>query len=123
MVNIIPVSRARHGGKGWRRPKGYDFVAKLPVAPLGGSELWQAVGAMPIGFIERFSGTYMPVAIMALSQGRRLRGARATMVRRLRACGLAQLSVLVDRRQWQRAKNAGHRRRQRASRRCSRGKG
>ena len=69
MVNIIPVSRARHGGKGWRRPNSYDFVAKVAVAPLGGSEFSQAVGAMPIGFIERSPGIYMPVAIMALSQG------------------------------------------------------
>jgi SapC len=69
MVNIIPVSRARHGDKGWRRPKGYDFVAKVAVVPLGGSEFWQAAGAMPIGFIERSPGTYLPVAIMALLQG------------------------------------------------------
>src|SRR5262245_8186792 len=69
MVNMVPVSRARHGGKGWRRPKGYDFVAKVAVAPLGGSEFWQAAGAMPIGFIERSPGTYLPVALMALLQG------------------------------------------------------
>src|SRR5262245_7917075 len=67
MVNMVPVTRARHGSKGWRRPTGYDFIEKLALVPLGGSELSQAVPAMPIGFIEHPTGAYVMVAIMGLS--------------------------------------------------------
>jgi hypothetical protein len=72
MVNVIPVSHARHGSKLWRRPTSYGFVATAAVAPIGGSEFAQAVPAMPIGFIETSPGQYLPVAIMALSQGTNL---------------------------------------------------
>jgi SapC len=69
MVNMVPVTPARLGGRGWRRPTGYDFIAKHAVVPLGGSELSQAVPAMPIGFIEHSPGAYVLVAMMALSKG------------------------------------------------------
>ena len=68
MVNIVPVERARHGNKGWRRLTGFGFVAGQTVAPLSGSEFSQAAPAMPIGFVER-SGTYLPVALMAVKKG------------------------------------------------------
>jgi hypothetical protein len=67
MANMVPVTPARLGGKGWRRPTGYDFIAKAALVPLGGSEFPQAVPAMPIGFIEHPPGAYVLVAIMALS--------------------------------------------------------
>jgi hypothetical protein len=69
MVNMVPVTRARLGGKCWRRPTGYDFIAKVPLVPLGGWEVPQAVPAMPIGFIEHSPGAYALMAIMALSEG------------------------------------------------------
>jgi hypothetical protein len=69
MVNIVPVDRERHAGKGWKRPVSYGFVANVGLVPLGGSEFSQAVAAMPIGFIERSPGSYRPVAVMAISKG------------------------------------------------------
>ena len=72
MANIVPVERDRHGGKGWRRPTGYNFASGAAVVPLGGSEFGQAVGAMPIGFIATSAGSYMPVALVALAEGSNL---------------------------------------------------
>jgi hypothetical protein len=68
MVKIVPVDRERHGGKGWRHPMGYGFVAGDIVAPLSGSEFASALPAMPIGFVAQ-SGQYMPVALLALTKG------------------------------------------------------
>jgi hypothetical protein len=72
MVKIVPVDRDRHGRKGWRRPNGYEFAANLAVVPLGGSEFSQAIATFPIGFIERSAGSFMPVAVMALSKSSNL---------------------------------------------------
>ena len=69
MVKIVPVDRDRHGRKRWRRPNGFEFAANLAVASLGGSEFSQAIATFPIGFIERSPGSYMPVAVLALSKG------------------------------------------------------
>ena len=69
MLKIVPVDRDRHGCKRWRRPNGSEFSAHLAVASLGGSELSQAIGTFPIGFIERSPGSYMPVAVLALAKG------------------------------------------------------
>jgi hypothetical protein len=69
MVKIVPVARDHHGRKRWRRPNGFGFAANLAVAPLGGSEFSQAIGTLPIGFIEGSPGSYMPVAVLALTKG------------------------------------------------------
>ena len=66
---VVAVDRDRYGRKGWRRPDGFGFAANLAVAPLGGSEFSQAIATYPIGFIEGSAGSYMPVAVMALSKG------------------------------------------------------
>jgi hypothetical protein len=68
MVNIVPVDKERHAGKGWVRPVGYNFAAGDTLAPLSGSELAQAVAAMPIGFVEH-DGRYILVALTGLTQG------------------------------------------------------
>ncbi len=68
MVKVVPVDRERHGRKHWRRPSGYGFAANVNVVPLGGSEFSQAITTMPIGFIEGVPGTYLPVAVVALSK-------------------------------------------------------
>lgn len=67
MGNIVPVKR--HAGKAWQRPTGFAFAANLAVVPLGGWEFSHAIAAMPIGFMERSPGSYLPVALMALSMG------------------------------------------------------
>jgi len=69
MTNIVPVDRQRHAGKGWRHLTGYGFVARDSVVPLGGSEFPQAISAMPIAFMERSAGHYIPVGLMAVSKG------------------------------------------------------
>ena len=69
MANIVSVNREHFGGKAWRRLSGYGFAANLAVVPLGGWEFSQAIATMPIVFMERSPGSYMPVALMALSVG------------------------------------------------------
>ena len=69
MVNTVPVDRDQHGRKRWRRPNGYGLAANLAVAPLGGWEFSQAIATFPIGFIDGSPGSYMPVAVLALSKG------------------------------------------------------
>jgi hypothetical protein len=67
MVNIVPLDKERHAGKGWVRPVGYNFAAGDTLVPLSASEFALAVPAMPIGFIER-GGHYAPVALMGLTK-------------------------------------------------------
>jgi hypothetical protein len=62
MVNIVPVDRERHAGKGWRRPPNYNFAAKDAVVALVASEFLQAALALPIGFVEQ-SGFFVPVML------------------------------------------------------------
>jgi hypothetical protein len=71
MVNIVPVSRDRHAGKGWRRQTDYSFAATESVVPLTGGEFVIAAVAMPIAFIEN-SGRYVPVAVMSPVSGRNM---------------------------------------------------
>jgi SapC len=52
MVNIVPVDRARHAGKGWRHPTGYGFAKKDAVVAIVASEFARAALALPIGFVE-----------------------------------------------------------------------
>ena len=68
MVNIVPLDRERHSGKGWRPSHGYTFVAKQALVPLTSAEFGAAAVAMPIAFIEQ-SGRYMPVAVLSLLEG------------------------------------------------------
>jgi hypothetical protein len=67
MVNIVPLDKGRHAGKGWLRPVGYDFAAGDTLIPLSGSEFSHAVAAMPVGFIER-GGRYTLVALTGLTK-------------------------------------------------------
>ena len=58
MANIVPVDRARHAGKGWRHPPGYQFANKDAVVPLVSSEFPLAALALPIGFVEQSDLSY-----------------------------------------------------------------
>jgi hypothetical protein len=72
MVNMVTVSRERHGGKRWRSPPGgYAFAATQALIPLVGLEFSAAAVAMPIAFVEH-SGRYVPVAVLSPVQGRNL---------------------------------------------------
>ena len=96
MVNLVPLDKARHSGKGWLRPTGYTFAAGDALAPLSASEFANTVPAMPIGFIER-GGHYFPVALMGLTKGTNVfRRAGGAMARRLRPSRFAHLPVLAS---------------------------
>jgi hypothetical protein len=71
MVNLVPVDRERHSGKGCRKGQGYSFAAQQAVVPLVGSEFAEAAVGMPIAFIEH-SGRYLPVAVLSPVQGRNM---------------------------------------------------
>src|SRR6478672_594680 len=71
MVNVIAVTRERHGGKRWRAAGGYTFAATQALIPLVGMEFSIAAVAMPIAFVEH-SGNYVPVAVLSPVQGRNL---------------------------------------------------
>jgi len=71
MVNMVPLDRARHAGKGFRRGTGYGFVARDSVVPLGWSEFALAGPAMPIGFMQQ-GENYVPVALLGLAKGSNL---------------------------------------------------
>jgi hypothetical protein len=69
MVNIVPVDRERHAGKGWQRPKGYGFAKNEAVVALVASEFPKAALALPIGFVEQ-SGFFVPVMLTSPFPGR-----------------------------------------------------
>jgi len=71
MVNIVPVDRDRHAGKGWRHSQDYSFAAQLVSVRLVGAELASAAVAMPVAFIEH-SGRYLVAGVMSPLQGRNL---------------------------------------------------
>ena len=69
MVNIVPVDRERHAGKGWRPSQDYSFAAQQVVVRLVGAEVTAVAIAMPIAFVEQ-SGSYVMVGLMSPMQGR-----------------------------------------------------
>ena len=69
MVNIVPVDRDRHEGKGWRHPAGYGFAKNDAVVPLVASEFAKAALTLPIGFVEQ-SGFFVPVMLTSPFPGR-----------------------------------------------------
>lgn len=71
MTNFVPVNRAQHAGKGWRRPAGFAHAATEAIVPLVGAEFGKAAMAMPIAFVAQ-SGRYQPVALMSPIAGRNL---------------------------------------------------
>ena len=71
MVNIVPVDRERHSGKGCRWGAGFNFVAEQAIVPLVGFEFAHAAVAMPIAFVKH-SERYVPVAVMSPVQGRNM---------------------------------------------------
>jgi hypothetical protein len=62
MVNVVPVDRDRHAGKGWRRPVGYKFAETDAVVALVASDFSKAALSLPIGFVEQF-GFFVPVML------------------------------------------------------------
>jgi hypothetical protein len=69
MVNIVPVDRRRHSGKGWRPSHAYAFASSQSAVPLVGAEFAAAAVAMPIAFMQH-EGRYVAVAVLSPIQGR-----------------------------------------------------
>jgi len=65
MPNLVPLSRDRHAGKGWRRLDSYAFAAHTALVPLVASELPKAAMSLPIAFIRQ-DEHYVPVAVLGL---------------------------------------------------------
>lgn len=70
-MTLVPLSRDRHAGKGWRRYSSYGFASTTALVPLVAAELAKAIQAMPVGFIEQGEAT-IPVAILGLEPGQNL---------------------------------------------------
>ena len=64
MTKLVAVSKSTHSQKVWRRPAGYQFVAKEPLAPIVLGEAVQVGSWMPIVFVEQ-KGRYAPMAMMS----------------------------------------------------------
>jgi hypothetical protein len=71
MTNFVPVNRAQHAAKAWRRPAGFAYAAAEAVVPLVGTEFGKAAMAMPIAFVAQ-AGRYQPVALMSPIAGRNM---------------------------------------------------
>ena len=65
MPNIVPLSRERHAGKGWKRFDSYAFAAHTALAPLVGAELPKAAMSLPIAFVQQ-NERYVPVAVLGI---------------------------------------------------------
>ena len=71
MAKFIPVNKAEHAGKAWRRPAHYGFVATEPTIPLVSVEFAKAAVSMPIAFVAQ-EGRYVPVAMTSPIAGRNM---------------------------------------------------
>jgi hypothetical protein len=71
MAQFVPINRADHAKKLWRRPANYAFAAAEALLSIVGPEIAKVALAMPIAFIEQ-SGALMPVAVTSLEPGRNL---------------------------------------------------
>ena len=63
MTKLVAVNPGAHSQKVWRRPAGYQFAAKEPLAPIVLGEAVQVGSWMPIVFIEQ-AGRYAPMGMM-----------------------------------------------------------
>lgn len=71
MVRYVPLSRQRHVGMKWSRPRTFGFAAQEALVPVVGFEISAVATNMPMGFIkdkERF----VLVAILSLEPARNL---------------------------------------------------
>jgi SapC len=71
LVKFVPLSRQRHGGMRWSRPKTYGFAAQEASVPVAGLELAAVATNMPMGFIKVKERLHL-VALLSLEPRRNL---------------------------------------------------
>lgn len=64
MTKLVAVTKSTHAQKVWRRPAGYQFVAKESLVPIVLGEAEQVGAWMPIAFVQR-KGRYAPMGMMS----------------------------------------------------------
>jgi hypothetical protein len=64
MTKLVAVNKSTHSQKVWRRPAGYQFVAKEPLVPIVLGEAVQVGSWMPIVFLQQ-KGRYAPMGMMS----------------------------------------------------------
>jgi hypothetical protein len=63
MTKLVAVNNSTHSQKVWRRPAGYQFIAKESLTPIVLGEAQQVGSRMPIAFVEQ-KGRYAPMGMM-----------------------------------------------------------
>lgn len=71
MVQLVPVSKDRHGGKTWSRFTSLSFAAGISAVPLVAREVPMAALTMPLAFI-RAKDAFTLVGLLSLSPGTNL---------------------------------------------------
>ncbi len=64
-ANLVPISKARHGHRFWRRFTAYDFARPLAEVPVVAEEILHCASAFPLAFRRTTSGV-TPVALLSL---------------------------------------------------------
>jgi hypothetical protein len=71
MSSFEVITKGRHTGKRWRKPKGYQYAAANTLAPVCPSELTLACPAMPLAFAKD-DGGYHLVAVLSPMPGKNM---------------------------------------------------
>jgi SapC len=71
MTKLVAVSKSTHSQKVWRRPAGYQFVVKEPLAQIIFAEVVKVGSWMPIVFVEQ-ANRYVLMAMMCPMPGHNL---------------------------------------------------
>jgi len=68
MSNYIPINKALHGDKAWKRFTDYNHAKGEVLVPLMVTELARAQQVLPIGF-TKVSNKVLPAAVLGIAQG------------------------------------------------------
>lgn len=71
LSSIHPVSKHRHGSKGWNRYKSYSFASGDSTAPIVVAEFARACMVFPIAFVNT-GENFSPIAILGVVPGQNL---------------------------------------------------
>ncbi|WP_164662078.1 SapC family protein [Tropicibacter sp. Alg240-R139] len=68
-TDLVPISKARHGHRFWRRFSSYDFARPLAEVPIVAEEILHCASAFPVAFRRHGGGSrpgVTPVALLSL---------------------------------------------------------
>jgi hypothetical protein len=71
MSSVEVITKERHAGKRWRKPKGYQYAVANTLAPICPSELALACSAMPLAFVKE-GDSYHLVAVLSPVPGKNM---------------------------------------------------